>query len=268
MSTVAHPQTDGLSEAANKSILTALRALTTQHQRDWDLFLGIAVLGINASPHSGSGFSPFFMDTGRHPRLPADHHLSGDQLSNPAADRLEAIQSVWTSTQDRLTASRERFVTDGTPQAIIEPGDFVMVSSTVLHDPGFHPNSKLSPIFSGPFRVLAADNHTVTVQLPDGSRSHNRINRSHIKKATVPANFIPGPIPSTSSEPLYEVERILRHHKIPGSPKRRPAWSFLIRWKHYDAGHDSWEPEASLRDSTSPALHNHIDDYKARKGIS
>ena len=42
-------------------------------------------------------------------------------------------------------------------------------------------------------------------------------------------------------EPIYEVEKIVKRKKIRGEDR------FLIRWKGYDKGSDTWEPRENLQ---------------------
>ena len=67
MSSGYHPQTDGQTERANRSIEEMLRAYVGRRQTDWDERLGMVEYAYNNSVHSSSGYTLFYLCYGRHP---------------------------------------------------------------------------------------------------------------------------------------------------------------------------------------------------------
>ena len=52
-----------------------------------------------------------------------------------------------------------------------------------------------------------------------------------------------------ANEPLYEVEAILDHCKIPVPSKTRTkkfTVKYLVKWAGYDHLHNNWEPEENM----------------------
>jgi len=70
MSTSHHPQTDGQTERANCTIEDMLRAYVAPHQSDWDEHLIAAEFAYNNSVQGSTGFTPFYLNHGRHPHTP------------------------------------------------------------------------------------------------------------------------------------------------------------------------------------------------------
>jgi hypothetical protein len=66
-STVYHPQTDGQTERVNQELEEYLRMYINDKQKDWVEWLPIAQFCHNDRIHSATGFSPFYMNNGRHP---------------------------------------------------------------------------------------------------------------------------------------------------------------------------------------------------------
>ena len=66
MSSGFHPQTDGQTERANRSIEEMLRAYVGKRHSDWDERLGMVEFACNNSVHNSSRFSPFYLCYGRH----------------------------------------------------------------------------------------------------------------------------------------------------------------------------------------------------------
>ena len=59
MSTAFHPQTDGATERANRSIAQVLRTLIRNDQKDWDKKCPIAEFALNSSISATTGYTPF-----------------------------------------------------------------------------------------------------------------------------------------------------------------------------------------------------------------
>ena len=62
-----HPQMDGETERANRSIEEMLRAYVGKRQNDWDERLGMIEFAYNNAVHSSSSLTPFYLCYERHP---------------------------------------------------------------------------------------------------------------------------------------------------------------------------------------------------------
>jgi hypothetical protein len=70
MSTPFHPQTDGQTERANRTIEQMLRAYVGTELNDWCRFLPAIEFAINDAKQASTGFSPFFLNSGQDPMTP------------------------------------------------------------------------------------------------------------------------------------------------------------------------------------------------------
>ncbi|KAF1316786.1 reverse transcriptase, partial [Globisporangium splendens] len=70
MSTAAHPETDGQTERVNRVLEDVLRSYATSF-KEWSEFLPLAEFALNNSTHVSTGHSPFYVNYGIHPRMPA-----------------------------------------------------------------------------------------------------------------------------------------------------------------------------------------------------
>ena len=70
LSTAYHPETDGQTERANRTIEEMLRAYVGKRQIDRDEHLTAIEIAYNNSKQASTGFSPFFLNFGQHPILP------------------------------------------------------------------------------------------------------------------------------------------------------------------------------------------------------
>ena len=69
-STTYHPQTNGLVEKQNRTILTMIRVYCSRYIDDWDKHLPKVVGAYSSTEHSTTGVSPPMMITGYAKSLP------------------------------------------------------------------------------------------------------------------------------------------------------------------------------------------------------
>ena len=80
MSTVFHPQTDGATERANRSIAQILRTVVSNDQRDWSDKCPMVEFAINRTIHATTGYAPFELNYGY--MLQSGQHISTDTTLN------------------------------------------------------------------------------------------------------------------------------------------------------------------------------------------
>lgn len=68
MSSAYHPQTDGSTERANRTITQMLRQCINTDQKNWVEKLPVIQFAINSARSESTGFAPFFLNSGRMPR--------------------------------------------------------------------------------------------------------------------------------------------------------------------------------------------------------
>lgn len=100
--------------------------------------------------------------------------------------------------------------------------------------------SKLLPRSYGPFKVITADETTVTID-QDGIPNKVSIDRVTKVPQTTGTDHTDDERGNQSNDTEYAVDRIIEHRDEPdGTPKYR------IRWFRYDQSHDTFEPEANI----------------------
>lgn len=68
MSSAYHPQTDGSTERANRTVTQMLRQCIDAKQKDWVSKLPAIEFAINSARSESTGYAPFFLNTGMMPR--------------------------------------------------------------------------------------------------------------------------------------------------------------------------------------------------------
>jgi hypothetical protein len=92
MLTAFHPQTDGQTEQANRTLEEMLRAYVNHKQDNWDECLPALEFAFNNTKNSSTEFTPFFLNTGAEPLTPAAL-LSPPALTLPSVEGFLQQQS-------------------------------------------------------------------------------------------------------------------------------------------------------------------------------
>ncbi len=280
MSTSFHPQTDGSSERANRTLEDMLRAYTSSRQDDWDLMLSAAEFAYNNSKQSSTGFTPFFLNYGQNPETPAqllspsptEHAPPADPSATdipqvPASqafiDNLEATLQL---AVENLRAAQQRQAEAANRhrrEYTFGVGDEVRLSTVNLRKSACGLARKLLPKFVGPCTVRKVVS-PVAVELelpPELSRIHPVFHTSLLlpySHRTMPPSDSSsssqehqGPLPLWQEDEgdVYEVDRILdkRTRVVRDGNRTKRITEYLIRWKGYSEESDSWEPLSNLR---------------------
>ena len=260
MSSAHHPQTDGQTERANRTLLQGLRTYTNEHHNDWDQHLPMLELAYNNTVNASTGHTPFFLNHGTHPRLPATPPAPKTTAHTPAAqDFLATMQSALESTTQHLHDAQARMIKAANKRRRphgITVGSQVLLSTANLDlkAPGQSP--KLLPRFIGPFPVVAQVNPVAfRLQLPaQYSRLHPVFHVSLLRPHTASGSASPEraqvdrPLPELTASGLeYEVEAIVGKRFVIVRGKRVPR--YLVKWVGYPDSDNTWEPLSHLRNA-------------------
>jgi len=153
MSTSFHPQTDGITERANRTITQMLRQCVTPDQRDWAIKLPAIEFAINSASSASRKEPPFVLIYGRQPPSMIWNAQSEYPGVHVFAQRMkDAIMGA----HDALIAARVKSTALSNrkrKEAPFAKGDLVYLSTENLSLPKGRAR-KLAPKFIGPFKIL------------------------------------------------------------------------------------------------------------------
>ena len=260
MSTAYHPQTDGQTERANRTLEEMLRARINFAQDDWDEHLAAAEMAINNAKQASTGFSPFYLNYGQQVRLPLDNELAAaaPDCNNPAADeRIRRLHADLERARTHIEAAqqRQKHYADQHRRAVqFAVGDQVLLLTEHLRLVGDDKRSpKLASPFIGPFKITRKVNdNAYELDLPPSLQIHPVINITRLKPyrdgsqlfpSRPPPDSRPPPEIADDGEEAFEVEEIMGRRY---SGTRR---EYLVKWRGYPQWEWTWEPQRNLRNA-------------------
>ena len=247
LSSAWHPQTDGQTERANRTIEQMLRTYIQSREEDWPALLPALELAYNCASHSATGLSPFEVMIGENPIRTQDLDLV-DRLP-PTVTPL--MTKTFQALVERASAHLEhaKYLQKTYANASRRPlefnvGDKVWISTKYMAPRG-------SPIFAqkyvGPFEISERIGKAAyKLILPPSMRVHpvfhvSLLTRDRPRPTAMIADTEWQPVAEANNEPpAYEVEHILDEQG------EGPHLRYLVKWKGFPASEATWEPAANL----------------------
>ncbi|GBN85459.1 Transposon Ty3-I Gag-Pol polyprotein [Araneus ventricosus] len=189
--TALHPESDGMVERFNRTILNHLSLFVSKNQTDWDTHLPLFLLAYRSADHEATGCTPADILFGRTLRLPCDILFGrpSDMPSSPNEylNNLEArLESVHAFARERIKLASERMKTrydSGATGHHFKEGDKVWMYNPKRRR-GLSP--KLQQNWEGPYTIVKKLNDVIyTVQRsPNAKPKVIHINRLTPYRAT------------------------------------------------------------------------------------
>ena len=242
LSSAYHPQSDGSTERANRTVTQMLRQCINSDQKDWVSKLPAIEFAINSARSESTGYAPFFLNFGRMPRAMVFNNPSSDEY--PAVKEF-ALQKklALIDAHDSIIAARVKQTRNGNRKRQIVPfqsGDFVYLSSKhISFKKGLA--RKLLPKYLGPYKILQDfENSSFQIELPAHlkQRGIHNVFHSSLLRIHMPNDdrLFPGRMDTQlfdDGDDEWAVDRILSHHGT------RTEATFEILWK---SGDITWLP--------------------------
>lgn len=278
MSTAHHHETAGQAERMNRVLEETLLHFVSDKMDDWDDLLAAAEFAVNNSWQQSIQTTPFHLKYGYHPIVPLDvgrspnpdvtdfleqqqqvmltagrYHAFSQQRLN--ADRVTALVAEAKQSLERIRNRQKQLADRHRSDMTFHEGDQVMLKTKNLNLSHW-PSQKLFPLWMGPFKVLKQVNSvSYELELPHHWYIHDVFHANLLKPwRDNGQGHPPSPFTYLAGTPYeYEVQYIISHWPSQqaitnGMPQKLlKNMKFLVRWKHFGAEHDSWEPYQGLK---------------------
>ena len=178
-----HPEGDGATERMNRTLLNMLRTLDDIGKTDWKAHLDRLMYAYNTTPHSSTGYSPYFLMFGRTPNLPVDALLPQRPCTGNYLDqlkhRLREAYKLAVQKNENARANQKRYYDLKVRGATPEVGDNVLVRKLAFN--GKHKlQDKWEPDV---YKVTGKENPQIPVYQVvkhDGSGKTRTLHRNHL----------------------------------------------------------------------------------------
>jgi transposase InsO family protein len=264
-SSAFHPQTNGQTERINAELEQYLRLFVDWAQDDWVDWLPLAEFAGNNTTSETTGVSPFYANYGFHPRMgvepakPCPPNLTEAQRreffrASEIANRFKAVWDYVTAlskqAQDRYEEAANRNRNDA---PVYQVGDYVMLN--MRNYKTGRPSKKLEPRWEGPFEVIKASSHAVTLKLPANMKIFNTFHVSLVRP------FVKEGIPGqeevqqdvranrgrviTRTDDGEEVQEWRFEEILDYGKADNGRWQYLVKWEGFD--NPTWQPATDMR---------------------
>ena len=251
LSSSRRPQSDGQTERTNRTLKDMLRHFVSPSQDDWDLRLPCCEFAINNAWNQSTGSTPFFLNSGEHPRSP----INVDVVCKlPVADAFVGrIKNAVSRARDSLLYAQQRMQKNYNAKhraESFEVGEFAYLSpkGLLLSTVG---SKKLSSRWLGPFEITERVGRLAyKLCLPASmSRVHPVFHVSLLKRPKDGGRHsAPPPAMLLEGFEECEIDKVLAHTNKPH--KRQPNHrEYLVAWKGMGPEDREWLSENKLRNA-------------------
>ncbi|UYV71271.1 hypothetical protein LAZ67_8002457 [Cordylochernes scorpioides] len=154
-----HPQTNGLTERLNRTLINMISMYVNTDQKNWDEILPFVTHAYNTTIQETTGYSPFFLLFGREPmslldddNIPIDSNMNdNDEYIENYLDKIARTRQVVINNTEKTQERMKRNYDKKHNERIYEPGHLVAVWTPVRK---IGKCEKLLRKYFGPYRIL------------------------------------------------------------------------------------------------------------------
>ncbi|UYV66676.1 hypothetical protein LAZ67_4002521 [Cordylochernes scorpioides] len=154
-----HPQTNGLTERLNRTLINMISMYLNTDQKNWDEILPFITHAYNTTIQETTGYSPFFLLFGREPmsllddeNIPTDSNMDDyDEYIENYLDKIARTRQVVIKNTEKTQERMKRNYDKKHNEKIYEPGHLVAVWTPVRK---IGKCEKLLRKYFGPYRIL------------------------------------------------------------------------------------------------------------------
>jgi hypothetical protein len=254
MSTAYHPQTDGQTEATNKTLEGYLRCYVGDNPKGWSNCLTMAKYCYNTSYHSSLKSNPFEATYGYPPPSLTDY-IPGSTKNQAAEEHLQHRTEQIAEIKHNLSQAQERQkkqADKGRKEIQFTEGEWVYLRLQPYRQSSIQrkKNVKLAYKYFGPFQILKKVGEVAyQLDLPKEARIHSTFHVSLLNKwvgkGIVPKPKLPSLETKLKSQP-EPAEIIDRRSQVSRGKKKEEV---LLRWEGQPKEDVVWVDEEWLKGS-------------------
>lgn len=277
MSTSYHPQTDGQTERANRTLEDIIRHYISFHHDDWDEHLTAAEIAINNSVAQSTGFSPYFINYGKHPRMPLTSILpttTNDTVAKSLSQIADDIDTAKISIAQAQVRQQE-FANKRRRDVVFQVGEEVWLSTKYL--PVRDGVRKFTGKYAGPFKILKVHSPlSYKIDIPPewkANRFHDVVHPSLLKRHIEASEFEDRPNDSHPPPPLepmpegeFVAEKIVKQRLSRNNPHSQ--FEHLVQWRDCDESENTWEPIQNFQDDDGTVTSQVLLDWQASNPVT
>ena len=155
-----HPQSDGMVERYNKTLMTMISAYVSENHRDWDEHIPYVMMAYRATEHESTGYSPNMLMLGRETSTPLDiiyempsawKNVPQNEWAWVLRERMERAHTLVRENSEGATRRQKQYYDMKMSYESFREGDLVYV---YFPQKKVGCSSKLTSFWRGPFNVL------------------------------------------------------------------------------------------------------------------
>jgi transposase InsO family protein len=246
------PQTNGMVEKFNHTLIQSISQYISVNQKDWDEFLPFACFQYRSNKNETTNESPYYLLFYRDMKMPIDRVYSKDEqfvskeeYLKEVTERFRAAKDIFEKQSQAIKKEKKRFNESIKKTLNFEIGGVVLILKRYVKKNHVR---KLTHLWKGPYIVVNKfPNHiNYEVQLLNGGGDRHVVHASNIKRYNEPHKThlskklsLEEKEKEKNSEE-YEVEKVIDKKDEEGEKY------YLVKWKGYDSSANTWEPLKNL----------------------
>jgi rubrerythrin len=211
----------------------------------------MAEFAINDSVSPTTGFTPFQLMYGMHPRKPID--MIAESKAPAAEEFIKRMTAAINKTRENIDRAQLAMKIQADKRRrdhSFKIGDMVMLSTKNLKLPSTH-SRKLSPKWIGPFKIIGQRHKdSFQISLPQDFKIHPVFHVNLLKpwinndsQEFPDRHQDPPPAVIINDQEEFEAEAIIKKRTRYGKTQ------YLVKWKGYRDEDCTWEPEDNLQNA-------------------